>query len=275
MLVFLETTLVLVTLENESRDDDDSRNEPSANVDSRNGLCVEGDFQRDDETFLSVRKHDVTFLDVQTDGVILPVPGSSSNFSLGSVVVGSRENQCLDVILDSGGVAGHNMSEPLVNSLETKRLIEIAVASGASVRAANKTVRKRLRVEARRQKELDDGVEPEVVLDSFLNLVKVEQHPQSGPLKRVLTPAAKAAKHRRGRDKKLRETLCWWIVNDKVCPDGNWCNFRDAVAEENEQTVSETGASWPGPAREQSDSGTGVLSPGLSLRQKTSKKFNA
>ena len=36
---------------NESRADDDSRNEPSANVDSRNGLCVESDFHRDDETF--------------------------------------------------------------------------------------------------------------------------------------------------------------------------------------------------------------------------------
>ena len=45
----------------ESRADDDSRNEPSAFVDSRNGLCVEGDFQRDDETFLGVRKDDVTF----------------------------------------------------------------------------------------------------------------------------------------------------------------------------------------------------------------------
>ena len=56
-----------------------------------------------------------------------------------------------------------------------------------------------MRIEARRQKELDEGVEPEVVLDSFLNQVKVEQQQQSGPLKRVLTPSAKAAKHRRAR----------------------------------------------------------------------------
>ena len=83
----------------------------------------------------------------------------------------------------------------------------------------------------------------------------------------MLTPAAKAAKHRRARDKKLRETLCWWIANDKVCPDGDRCNFRHAVAEEEEQTVSGTGASWPGPATEQSDSGTSVLSPSPSLRQ--------
>ena len=179
---------------NDSRADDDSRNEPSANVDSRNGLCVEGDFQRDDETFLGVRKDDVTFLDVQTDGVTLLVPVSSSSFSLDSVVVvGPHENQCRDVKLESDGGAEHNMSEPFVNSLETKRLIEFAIASGASVRTAYKTVRRRLRIEARGQKELDGGVEPEVVLDSFHNQVKVEQHPQSGPLKRVLTPAAKAA----------------------------------------------------------------------------------
>ena len=98
--------------------------------------------------------------------------------------------------------------------------------------------------------------------------MKVEQHQQSGPLKKVLTPAAKAAKHRRARDKKLRETLCWWIANDKVCPDCDRCNFRHAVAEEKEQTVSGTGASWPGPATEQDESETGVLSSGPSLRQK-------
>ena len=123
----------------ESRADDDSRNEPSAFVDSRNGLCVEGDFQRDDETFLGVRKDDVTFLDVQTDGVTLPVPGSTSCFSKGSVVVvGPRENQCRDVELESGDGAEHNMSESLVNSPETKRLMEIAIASGAPVRTVSK-----------------------------------------------------------------------------------------------------------------------------------------
>ena len=36
-----------------------------------------------------------------------------------------------------------------------------------------------MRIEAHRQKELDEEVEPEVVLDSFLNQVKVEQQPQS------------------------------------------------------------------------------------------------
>ena len=128
----------------------------------------------------------------------------------------------------------HNMSEPLVNFPETKSLMEIAVANGTPIRVAYKDVRRRMRIEARRQKELDEGVEPEVVLDSFLNQVKVEQQQQSGPLKRVLTPSAKAAKHRRAKDKKWRETLCWWIANDKVCLHGDQCNFR--------HTVSETGA---------------------------------
>ena len=68
----LETNPVLTT----------TRNESSANVDSRNLLCVEGDFHRDDETFLGARKDDVTFLDVQTDGFTLPVPVSSLSFSL-------------------------------------------------------------------------------------------------------------------------------------------------------------------------------------------------
>ena len=53
-------------------------------------------------------------------------------------------------------------------------------------------MRKHLRIEVRRQKELDEGVEPEDVLDSFLNQVELEQHPQSEQVKRVLTPAAKA-----------------------------------------------------------------------------------
>ena len=235
-----------------------------AGVDSRNGLCVEGDFQRDDE-FLSVRKDDVIFLDVQTDGVTLPVPGSSSSFSLGSVVVvGPRENRCRDVKLESGDGAEHNMSEPLVNSPETKRADGNCYCQWCLRPYCVQTVRKRLRIEARRQKELDGGVEPEVVLDRFLNQVKVEQQQQSGPLKRVLTPAAKAAKHRRARDKKLRETLCWWIANNKVCPDGDRCNFRHAVTQEKEQTVSGTGASWPGPATEQTVCETGVSWPGPS-----------
>ena len=155
---------------NEFRADDDSRNEPSTYVDSRNGLCVEVDFQRDDETFLDVRKDDVTFLDVQTDGVTLPVPCSSSSFSLGSVVVvGPRENVCSDMKLESDGGTDDSSSGPLAKPAEMKRLVGIAVANGTPIRVAYKDVRKRMRIEARRQKELDEEVEPEVVLDSFLN----------------------------------------------------------------------------------------------------------
>ena len=75
----------------------DSQDESRTDVDSRNGLCVEGDFQRDDETFLGVRKDDVTFLDVQTDGVTIPVPGSSSSFSSGSVVVVGQNRMRINV----------------------------------------------------------------------------------------------------------------------------------------------------------------------------------
>ena len=258
---------------NESRADDDSRNEPTVYFDSRNGRCAEVDFQQDDETFLDVRKDDVTFLDVQTDGVTLPVPSSSSSFSLGSVVVvGPRENVCSDMKFESDGGTDDSKPEPLAKSAEMKRLVEIAVASGTPIRVAYKDVRKRMRIEDRRQKELDEGVEPEVVLDSFLDQVKVEQQQQSGPLKRVLAPSAKAAKHRRAKDKKLRETLCWWIANDKVCPHGDRCNFRHTVSETGallpnpapEQTMCETGVSRPSLATEQDKSETGVLSPGPS-----------
>ena len=132
--------------------------------------------------------------------------------------------------------------EPLAKSAEMKRLVGIAVANGTPIRVAYKDVRRRMRIEARRQTELDEGAEPEVVLDSFLDQVKVEQQQQSGPLKRVLTPSAKAAKHRRAKDKKWRETMCWWIANDKVCPHGDRCNFRHTVS---------TSALSPSPAPEQ------------------------
>ena len=132
---------------------------------------------------------------------------------------------------ESDGGTDDSTPELLAKSAEMKRLVGIAVANGTPIRVAYKDVRRRMRLEARRQKELDEGVEPEVVLDSFLDQVKVEQQQQSGPLKRVFTRSAKAAKHRRARDKKLRETLCWWIANDKVCLHGDRCNFRHTVSE--------------------------------------------
>ena len=87
----------------------ESRNEyePSTYVDSRNGLCVEVDFQRDDEALLGVRKDDVTFLDVQTDGVTLPVPCSSSSS---------------DMKLESDAGTDDSTSGLLAKSAEMKRL---------------------------------------------------------------------------------------------------------------------------------------------------------
>ena len=46
--------------------------------------------------------------------------------------------------LESGGEAEHHMSESLVSSPETKRLMEIAIAGGASVRTACKNREKAL-----------------------------------------------------------------------------------------------------------------------------------
>ena len=239
--------------------------------DSRNDRYAEVDFQQDGKTFLDVREDDVTFLDVQTDGVTLPVPCSSSSFSLGSVVVvGPRANVCSDMKFESDGGTDDSKPEPLAKSAEMKRLVGIAVANGTPVRVAYKDVRRRMRIEARRQKELDEGAEPEAVLDSFLDQVKVEQQQQNGPLKRVLTPSAKAAKHRRAKDKKWRETMCWWIVHDKVCPHGDQCNFRHTVSETGASSPSpapemcETGVSWPSLATEQDKSETRVSSPGQS-----------
>ena len=63
----LETIFCADHFRGNYRADDDSRNEPGANVASRNLLCVEGDLQRDDEIFFGVRKDDVTFLGVQID----------------------------------------------------------------------------------------------------------------------------------------------------------------------------------------------------------------
>ena len=273
LLVFLEMILVFVTLETNPVLMMTLETNPLCTLILETVGVLKLIFDEMMKMFLDVRKDDVTFLDVQTDGVTLPVPCSSSSFSLGSVVVvGPRENVCSDMKFESDGGTDDSKPEPLAKSAEMKRLVGIAVASGTPIRVAYKDVRRRMRIEARRQKELDEGVEPEVVLDSFLDQVKVEQQQQSGPLKRVLTPSAKAAKHRRARDKKLRETLCWWIANDKVCPHGDRCNFRHTVSETGallpnpapEQTMCETGVSWPSLATEQDKSETGVSSPGPS-----------
>ena len=119
--------------------------------------------------------------------------------------------------------AEHLPSGPSVDSLDAKHQMEIDIGSGVSVRAAYKAMRKRVRIEARRQKELAEGRAPEVLLESFLELLKLKLHPVPEPPKRVLTPAAKAANHRRAKDKRQRETLCWRIANGKECFNGDRC----------------------------------------------------
>ena len=67
-------------------------------------------------------------------------------------------------------------------------------------------------IDARRQRELEQGRPPEVLLESFLELLKHKlRRPPELP-KRVLTSAAKAAKHRRAKDKRKRETPCCGLL---------------------------------------------------------------
>ena len=73
----------------------------------------------------------------------------------------------------------------------------------------------------------------------------------------MLTPAAKAAKHRRAKDTKQRETL--WIANGRSCPSG--------FVRRGEQSVSRTGAPAPGPTTEQDVSRTGASLPCPATRQ--------
>ena len=92
-------------------------------------------------------------------------------------------------------------SGPFVHFPDAKSQMAIHIENGVSVRAAYKAMRKRVRVEARRQKELEEGRPPEVLLESFLELLKHKLRRALGPPKRVLTSADKAAKHRRAKDK--------------------------------------------------------------------------
>ena len=53
--------------------------------------------------------------------------------------------------------------------------------------------------------------------------------------KRVLTSAAKVAKHRRAEHKKRRETPCWWIANGMKCFKGDQCAFKHLMTQVQEQ----------------------------------------
>ena len=132
--------------------------------------------------------------------------------------------------------AEHLPCEPSVNTPDAKHQMEIDSDSGVSVRATYKAMRKRVRIEARRQKELEEGRAPEVLLETFLQLLKHKLHP--------------VLEHRRAKDKRQRETLCWWIAKGKECFNGAQCTFKHVVPEVKGKTASRTGASRPGPATE-------------------------
>ena len=120
-------------------------------------------------------------------------------------------------------------SGPSVDFPDAKRQTEINIGNGVSVRAAYEAMRKRVRIEARRQKELEEGRPPEVLLESFLELLKHKLRRVPEPPKRVLTPAAK---HRRAKDKRQRETPCRWMANGKECFNGDWCALKHVVPQE-------------------------------------------
>ena len=73
--------------------------------------------------------------------------------------------------------AEHLPSGPSVDSPDAKHQMEIDIGSGVPVRAAYQAMRKRVRIGARRQKELEGGRAPEVVLERFLVLLKHKVHP--------------------------------------------------------------------------------------------------
>ena len=83
-----------------------------------------------------------------------------------------------------------------------------------------------MRIEARRQRELEEGRPPEVLLESLLELLKHKLRRVPELPKRVLTPAPKPAKHRRAQDKRKRETPCWWIAKGKECFNGDRCALK-------------------------------------------------
>ena len=130
--------------------------------------------------------------------------GASLNFSTVDCVVRAGTTKLFLSGLSEACVMEADTSGPLcyvlfVDSPDAKSQMAIHIQNGVSVRAAYKAMRKRVRVEARRQRELEEGRPPEVLLESCLELLKHKlRRPPELP-KRVLTSAAKAAKHRRLR----------------------------------------------------------------------------
>ena len=72
----------------------------------------------------------------------------------------------------------------------------------------------------------------------------------------------------RGTRSYERLCLCWWISNDRTCPDGDQCNFKHVVADEKEQTLSGACALLPqSNDRAKREWDWCVSSPGPSTRQ--------
>ena len=176
--------------------------------------------------------------------------GASLNCSAVDCVVRAGTTKLFLSGLSEGCVMEADTAGPLsyglfVNSPDAKSQMAIHILNGVSVRAAYKAMRKRMRVEARRQRELEEGRPPEVLLESFLEMLKHKLRCPPELPKRALTSTAKAAKHRRARDKRRSETPCWWIANGKECFKGDRCAFKHFVSQVQGQTVSKTGVSSP------------------------------
>ena len=176
--------------------------------------------------------------------------GASLNLSAVDCVVRAGTTELFPSGLSAGCVMEADIAEPLssgpfVDSPDAKSQMAIHISNGVSVRAAYKATRKRVRVEARRQRDLKERRPRVVLLESFLDLLKHKLRRPPGLPKRVLTSAAKAAKHRRARDKRRSETPCWWIANGKECFRGDRCACKLLVPQVQGQTASKTGVSSP------------------------------
>ena len=148
-------------------------------------------------------------------------------------------------------------SGPFVDFPDAKSQMAIHIENGVSIRAAYKAMRKRVRIEARRQR---------VLLESVLEMLKHKLRlPPELPI-RVLTSAAKIAKHRRAKDKRRHETACWWIANGKECLRGDRCAFKHLVPPVQGQTTSKTGVSSPSLATDRDGNRTKVTITSSSCR---------
>ena len=105
------------------------------------------------------------------------VPSSSSSSSL-RPAAGPQEVQHQNSQQEPTADVEHLPSDSASTSSDAKHQMEIDTAKGASVRVAFKAM-KRVRIEARRKKEREERVAPEVLLDSFLIQVNLELHPLS------------------------------------------------------------------------------------------------